>query len=63
MSTAKEEIRRLLDELPDDVSLEELQYHIYVWEKIEAARQAVREERVVSEEEAERRTARWIGAE
>lgn len=57
MSPAREEVRRLLDKLPDDVSFEEIQYRIYVREKIEAARQAVREGRVVSEKEAERRMA------
>lgn len=61
MSTAKDEIRRLLDELPDDASFEDIQYHIYVREKIDAARRAVREERVVSQEEAERRMSRWTG--
>jgi hypothetical protein len=35
MSTAKEEIRKMLDQLPDDASFEDIQYHIYVREKIE----------------------------
>lgn len=60
MSTAKEEIRNLLDELPDDVSYEDIQYHIYVREKVERGRQQVREGRFVSQEEAERRTSRWL---
>ncbi len=34
MSTAKEEVRTLLDKLPDDCSLEDVQYHLYVVEKI-----------------------------
>lgn len=61
MSTAKEEVRRLLDQLPDDASFEDIQYHIYVREKIERGRKDVREGRVVSQEEAERRMAKWLG--
>jgi len=37
MATAKEEIRRMLDSLPDDVSWEDLQYSIYVRERSNAA--------------------------
>jgi hypothetical protein len=34
MLPAKEEVRRLLDQLPDDTSLEDIQYHIYVQQKM-----------------------------
>jgi hypothetical protein len=34
MSTPKEEVRKLLEQLPDDSSLEDIQYHIYVRGKI-----------------------------
>jgi len=34
MSTAKAEVRSLLDQLPDDASLEDIQYHLYVLEKV-----------------------------
>jgi len=34
MNTAKDEIKALLDKLPDDCSLEDIQYHLYVVEKI-----------------------------
>ncbi|HEX7243475.1 MAG TPA: hypothetical protein VF263_24535 [Longimicrobiaceae bacterium] len=61
MSTAKDEVRRLLDELPDDASFEDIQYHIYVREKIEMGRRAVREGRVVDQVEAEREMSEWIG--
>ena len=35
MSTAKSEIRSLLEKLPDDCSIEDVQYHLYVVEKIQ----------------------------
>jgi hypothetical protein len=34
MSTAKEEVQLLLSKLPDDCSLEDIQYHLYVIEKV-----------------------------
>lgn len=30
METAKEQVQRILEVLPDDASLEDIQYHIYV---------------------------------
>ena len=30
MATVKESVFRLLDDLPDDVSLEQIQYHLYL---------------------------------
>ena len=55
MSTAKQEVRLLLDQIPDDATFEDIQYHIYVREKIERGLKDVEEGRVVSEEEMERR--------
>jgi hypothetical protein len=33
METAKEQVQRILTMLPDDASLEDIQYHIYVRQK------------------------------
>ena len=61
MSTPKEEVRKLLDQLPDDSSLEDIQYHIYVREKIERGLTDVSERRVLSQAEVERRASKWLG--
>ena len=61
MGTLKEEVRKLLDQLPDDSSLEDIQYHIYVREKIERGLKDVREGRVLSQDEIERRASKWLG--
>jgi hypothetical protein len=61
MATAKEEVRKLLEALPDDSSFEDIQYHIYVREKVECGRRAIEEKRVFTEEEAERRLSKWLG--
>ena len=62
MSTAKDEVRKLLNRLPDDSSFEDIQYHIYVHERIERGLQDVREGRVLTQEEVERRMAKWLGS-
>lgn len=61
MATAKDEVRQLLDHLPDDVSFEQIQYHIYVRQKVERALAAANEDRLLSQEEVEARMAKWLG--
>jgi hypothetical protein len=61
MATAKDEVRQLLDHLPDDVSFEQIQYHIYVRQKVERALAAASEDRLLSQEEVEVRMAKWLG--
>jgi predicted transcriptional regulator len=51
----------LLDQIPDDATFEDIQYRIYVREKIERGLQDVEEGRVVSEEQMERRMQKWLG--
>ena len=58
---AKEEVRKILDQIPDNVSFEDIQYHIYVREKIERGLKDIEEGRVLSQEEVERRMSRWLG--
>jgi hypothetical protein len=33
--SVKDQVRRLLDRLPDDITFEDLQYHLYVIEKVQ----------------------------
>ena len=60
MKTAKEEVRNLLEKLPDDASLDDIQYHIYVFQKIQKGLDAAERGEVISQEEAERRMAPWL---
>ncbi len=59
MSTAKEETRALLDKLPDDCSLEDIQYHLYVVEKIRKGIERAETEGTLSQEEVEGKLDRW----
>ena len=60
VQTAKQEVQELLQELPDDATLEDIQYHIYVKQKIAQGLADVRAGRIVSQEEIEKRFARWL---
>ncbi len=61
MSSAKDVVRKLLEEIPDDVTLEDIQYHIYVREKVEQGLKDIDAGRVLSQEEVEQRMAKWLG--
>jgi len=60
VQTAKQEVEQLLEALPDDATLEDIQYHIYVKQKIAQGLADVRAGRVISQEEVEKRFARWL---
>jgi hypothetical protein len=60
MKTAKEEVRDLLDKIPDNASLGDIQYHIYVCQKIQKGLDAAERGEVISQAEAARRMTRWL---
>jgi hypothetical protein len=60
MSSAKEEVESLLDRLPDNCSLEDIQYHLYVIEKVRHGLEAADTRGTVTQEEAERQLNRWL---
>ena len=55
MNTAKDEVRNLLENLPEDCSLEDVQYHLYVIEKIKHGLYVAEEQGTLEQEEAELR--------
>lgn len=59
MDTAKKEVRRILESLPDDATLEDIQYRIYVRQAIAAGVRDIDQGRIVSQDEVERRMSRW----
>ncbi len=60
MQTAKQEVQELLRDLPDDTTLEDIQHHIYLRQKIAQGRADVQAGRVVSQDEVEKRLSRWL---
>ena len=61
MGSAKEEVRRILDRIPNSASFEDIEYHIYVREKIDRGLEDIEQGRAISQEEVERRMRKWAG--
>ncbi len=61
MSTAKQEVETMLRKLPDDCSLEDIQYHLYVLEKTRQGLERARKEGAFTQAEAEERLSKWRG--
>jgi hypothetical protein len=57
---AKEDVRELLDQLPDDTTLEDIQYHLYLRQKIDHGLQDVVAGRTLTVTEFDTRMAKWL---
>ncbi|MEO0439094.1 MAG: hypothetical protein AAF098_19620 [Pseudomonadota bacterium] len=60
MQTAKQDVEHLLDQLPDDSTLEDIQYHLYVLDKIKRGQKAITDGKRYTSQEARDRLGRWI---
>ncbi len=60
MLPAKEKVRRLLEQLTDDSSLEDIQYHIYVQQKIDRGLNDIKTDDTISEKEFDIRMSKWL---
>jgi hypothetical protein len=60
MNTPKQEVRALLETLPDNCSLEDIQYHLYVLEKVHRGLDSAREDGVIDQDEVESRLSKWL---
>jgi hypothetical protein len=59
--SAKDEVRALLDRLPDTVTLEDIAYHLDVVIKVWEAEASLHRGEGLTQEEFDRRFARWLG--
>lgn len=60
MQTVKQEVASLLERLPESSSLEDVQYHLYVIEKIRRCLERAETEGTLSREQAEERLGKWL---
>lgn len=60
MQTAKQEVSDLLARLPENCSLEDIQYHLYVLQKVESGLEDSREGNVHTQEHVEKMMAKWL---
>jgi len=59
-STVKEEIRALIERLPDDCTLEDIQYHLYILEKMRGRIEDAGAGRVKTQKEVEAKFAECL---
>ena len=56
----KAAVLKLLEQLPEETTLEEIQYHLYVLQKIKNGQEAVEAGRVIPHEDVMRELAGWL---
>jgi len=60
MSTVKQDIQALIERLADDCTLEDIQYHLYILEKMRSGIEDAGAGRVKTQEEVEAKFAEWL---
>lgn len=60
MSTAKQQVESLLNKLPENCSLEDIQYHLYVLDKVRHGLEDARQQGTISQQEVEQRLSKWL---
>jgi hypothetical protein len=60
MESAKKQALELIQQLPEESSLEDIQYHLYVREKVERGLRDLKAQRVLSQKQVESRMAKWL---
>jgi len=56
----KDEVRKILDLLPDSASYEDIQYHLFVREKIERGLQELADGKTIPEADMEKVFDQWL---
>jgi len=60
MSSAKQMVREVLDSLPDDCTVDDVQYELYVRQRIGEGERAARAGKVVPHEQVMREAREWL---
>ena len=56
----KQQLKNMLKELPEDCSIEDVQYRLYVIEKVRRGLQAADRGDIVTQEQMRKRVKRWL---
>ncbi|MBL1140703.1 MAG: hypothetical protein HND53_01590 [Proteobacteria bacterium] len=60
MQSAKQEVETMLQHLPEDSTFEDIQYHLYVLEKIRRGTTRAETEGILTQQEVEEKLRKWI---
>ena len=59
MINVKSEVSQLLNKLPDNCTMEDIQYHLYVIEKIRKGIESAESNGALDQKEVEKRLKKW----
>lgn len=62
MGSPKDEVSSLLEKLPKDASYEDIQYHLYVLEKVQRGLKRAEVEGTVAHQDAKARLGKWLAS-
>ncbi len=57
--TTKDRVRQVLDDLPEDCTIEDVQYRLYVIDKVTRSLQAADRGAIISQDEMKERVRSW----
>lgn len=60
MSAIREEVESLLDRLPSDATIEDVQYHLYVIDKVRKGLESAERDGGLTQEQVEERLSKWL---
>ena len=60
MNSPKADARSMIEGLPEDASLEDIQYHLYVLEKVKRGIGRAETEGAISHKDAKARLSKWL---
>ncbi len=60
MKVLKDDVAEMIRSLPADASLDDIQYHLYVLEKLRRGQKAIKDGHGVTHDEARVRLAKWL---
>jgi hypothetical protein len=60
VKSIKKEVISLIKELPEDVSLEDIMYHLYVKQKLLKAKEDIDQGKTYSHEEVRKMAKKWL---
>jgi hypothetical protein len=58
--TAKIEAEKIIKNLPENSTFEDIQYHLYIAEKLSNSREQIKAGKIHTQEEVEKRLEKWI---
>mgnify|MGYP006304864199 CR=1 FL=1 len=58
--TAKQMAQKVIEELPDGATFDDIQYHLYVLECVQQGEEDLKNGRVMTSEQVEQGMAKWL---